>query len=162
MMEIDQAVWLMSKLTFRDGRPLLTKWTSGSPQILLLWDGIINRNWPLYELRAIVVIIAHKFCCSGERECAEVRVDLRDFIWLDLSYLINSWIQLNLARVATTSRGIEQEPGARPEIFPWLADRQEARPIRGQWGRANQAPVWGVKRRKYLDKKCKSKKGFAR
>ena len=38
--------------------------------------------------------------------------DMRDFIWLPRSYLINSWIEQNLSRVATTTsaRGIEHGP----------------------------------------------------
>ena len=63
--------------------------------------------------------------------------DMRDFIWLPRSYLINSWIQQNLSRVATTTsaRGIEHGPDW--DIPPDIRLRKG---VSGPG--TNQRPVW--------------------
>ena len=101
---------------------------------VLLRDWIINTNWPLRESRDIrVVIVSHKvLLLSGGRS-----EDMRDFIWLPRSYLINSWIQQNLSRVATTTspRGIEHGPDQ--DIPPDIRLRKG---VSGPG--TNQRPVW--------------------
>ena len=101
---------------------------------VLLRDWIINTNWPLRESRDIrVVIVSHKVLLLSGGWCE----DMRDFIWLPRSYLINSWIQQNLSRVATTTsaRGIEHGPDW--DIPPDIRLRKG---VSGPG--TNQRPVW--------------------
>ena len=108
---------------------------------VLLWDWIINTSWPLHESRDTrVVIISQESFALIRGKCE----DMRDFIWLLRSYLINSWIRQNLSRVATTTsaRGIEQQPDwdIPPDIRLRLGTNQ--RPVLA--GVTNQRPGSGV------------------
>lgn len=68
--------------------------------------------------------------------------DMRDFIWLLRSYLINSWIRQNLSRVATTTsaRGIEHG-AARPGYSPGQPSGHQTQERSVDQPGTNQRPV---------------------
>ena len=102
---------------------------------VLLRDWIINTNWPLRESRDIrVVIVSHKvLLLSGGRS-----EDMRDFIWLPRSYLINSWIQSRILAELQQQHSTGNRARARPGYSP---GHQTVR--KGVSGPGtNQRPVW--------------------
>ena len=102
---------------------------------VLLRDWIINTNWPLRESRDIrVVIVSHKVLLLSGGRCE----DMRDFIWLPRSYLINSWIQSRILAELQQQHSTGNRARARPGYSP---GHQTVR--KGVSGPGtNQRPVW--------------------